>query len=309
MSVLQVRNLTKRFKSGSVAVNNISFDLGKGETLGILGSNGAGKTTTISMLLGLLTPSEGSIVYFGKDFWKNHSEIMQRIGFGTAYAQLPGTLSVETNLDIYGRLFGLTKEERQTRIKELLQQLEMWHFRHRLAGGLSAGEMTRIILAKAFLGKPSIVLLDEPTASLDVDIARTIRLFVKEQQKQGVSFIITSHNMQEMTELCDRIIVMHQGTITASSTPEGLAKTVHSAKLMLMVGDFLPKCIEFAIARKLPYIVERTSIEIEIDEHDVAKTLIELTQEGITYTQISIKKPNLEDYFLSLQERRRKKRP
>lgn len=308
MSVLHVRNLTKRYPSGSVAVNNISFDLGKGETLGILGANGAGKTTTISMLLGLLTPTTGTIAYFGKDFYTHRAEIMERVGFGTTYAQFPGTLTIEANLDIYGRLFGLSATERKKRIQELLEQLNMWHMRRRITGGLSAGEMTRIILAKAFLAQPSVVLLDEPTASLDVDIALTIRGFVKEQQaSQGVSFIITSHNMNEMTALCDRIIVMTQGNIIANSTPEGLTKTVHNTKLMLIVGDYLPKAVALAQEQDIPYVVEEDTIEYEIDEQAVASFLIELTKREITYTQISIKQPTLEDYFLSLQERRRKR--
>lgn len=308
MAVLQVRDLVKRFSATHCAVNKISFDLAKGETLGILGANGAGKTTTISMLLGLLTPTSGSITYFGKDFATHRSEIMERVGYGTAYAQMPGSLSIWRNLDIYGRLYGLNKAERAERIESLLKKLHMWQFRNRVVGGLSAGEMTRVILAKTFLAKPSVVLLDEPTASLDVDISRSIRNIILEQQSEGVSFIITSHNMQEMTELCDRIIVMTQGTIIASSTPDGLAKSVHCSKLALMLGDDLPQGIAYAKEQQIPFAVERTTIELEIDEHDIAKTLIDLAQRGITYSSINIQKPSLEDYFVSLQEKQRRSR-
>jgi ABC-2 type transport system ATP-binding protein len=309
MPILQVRDLTKQYSGGKYAVNRISFDVVKGEILGILGANGAGKTTTISMLLGLLQPTTGSITYFGKDFFTHRSEIMQQVGYGTAYAQLPGPLTIWRNLDIYGRLAGLSSAERAARIQDLLEKLDMWHMRDRVIGGLSAGEITRVIIAKAFIANPAIVLLDEPTASLDVDISRSIRAIIADQQRErGVSFIITSHNMQEMTELCDRIIVMYQGLILTSSTPEGLAKTVHQSKLFLMLGDDLSKGIAFAEEHEIKYVVERTSIEMEIDEYDVAQTLIALANRGITYTQIGINKPSLEDYFISLQEQHRRKR-
>lgn len=308
MSVLQVRNLSKQFVPPVYAVHDISFDVKKGEMLGILGANGAGKTTTISMLTGLLTPTAGEIEFFGKNFFKHRSEIMQYVGYGTAYAQLPGMLTIEANLDVFGRIFGLSSAERKARIQMLLEQLGMWSFRKRRAAGLSAGEMTRIILAKAFLGKPQIVLLDEPTASLDVDIAHSIRGFVKEQRKEGVTFIITSHNMQEMTELCDRIIVMEQGNIITSSTPEQLAKTVHKTKLSVWVGEAVHPIVEFAEAKKLPYRVEGPMVELDVDEKEVAATLIEITKRGIEYHDLSIKHPTLEDYFLSLQKKRRKRK-
>ncbi|KKT24003.1 MAG: ABC-type transport system, ATP-binding component [candidate division TM6 bacterium GW2011_GWF2_43_87] len=307
MNPLQVRNLTKKFTSTSTAVDHISFELKRGETLGILGANGAGKTTTISMLLGLLTPTAGAITYFGKDFFKHRSEIMQQVGSGTAYAQLPTQLTIFRNLDIFGRLYGIERKARHARIQELLEKLGMWHFRNRKTSGLSAGEMTRIILAKAFLHTPSVVLLDEPTASLDIDIAQTIRRFIKEQQGFGKSFIITSHNMHEMTEVCDRILVMQDGKIIAASTPYMLAKSTHQTTLSLMVGNNIDKCVAFAQEKGLKHTIIRSTIEIEIDEQNVAAILTELASRSIAYSDIEIRKPSLEDYFLELQRKRRKK--
>ncbi len=307
MNPLQVRNLTKKFVPTSNAVDHISFELKRGETLGILGANGAGKTTTISMLLGLLTPSSGSISYFGKDFAKNRSEIMQQVGSGTAYAQLPSQLSIFRILDIFGRLYGLDKKTRHAKSQELLERLGMWQFRNRKAAGLSAGEMTRIILAKAFLHSPNIVLLDEPTASLDVDIAQIIRLFIKEQQGYGKSFIITSHNMHEMTEVCDRILVMQEGKIIAASTPYMLAKSVHKTTLSIMVGGQISDCIKYAQEREIKHTVIRSTIEMEVDEQNVAALLMDLKAHSIVYSDLEIKKPSLEDYFLELQRKRKKK--
>ena len=307
MSILTVRNLTKKYSDSCIAVNNVSFSVERGETLGILGPNGAGKTTTIHMLLDLLTPTSGSITYFGKDFYTHRSEILQKVGFGTTYSRLPGSMSVYNNLDIFGRLYGLSYAQRTKKIDELLELLGVSHLKNREAGELSAGETTRVILAKAFLADPEIVLLDEPTASLDVDIAQSVREFICHQSEQGVSFLFTSHNMHEMTQVCDRIIVMQDGVIVADNTPEQLSENVSRSFLQLMVGDHLPACIAYAQQQNIPHTVLEHMITFEIDEHAVAQTLIDLAHHGITYTQISIKKPTLEDYFLSITSKNSKK--
>ncbi|MCL5436842.1 MAG: ABC transporter ATP-binding protein, partial [Candidatus Dependentiae bacterium] len=233
MAVLSVRDLTKSFVPPRVVVDHVSFDLEQGETLGILGVNGAGKTTTISMLTGLLTPTAGSITYFGKELGSNRSEILARVGTASAYAELPTKLTIWQNLDTFGRLFGLDRATRETRITLLLDKLDMLPMKNRRCAGLSAGETTRVILAKALLHDPAIVLLDEPTASLDVDIAKKIRAFLNERRGSGTSCIITSHNMQEMTELCDRILVLHGGHIIAVSTPTKLARSVQRTRVQL----------------------------------------------------------------------------
>lgn len=307
MPLLKVCNLTKKYNDQMTAVNKISFTLEKGETLGILGTNGAGKTTTIHMLLGLLTPTSGSISYFGKNFFNNRSESLQKVGFGTTYARLPGRLTVTTNLDIYGRLYGLSQTQRTKKIHELLERLNIWELRDRACGELSAGEATRIVLAKAFIADPKIVLLDEPTASLDVDVAQDIRNFICAQRDAGVSFLFTSHNMHEMTHVCDRIIVMQKGKIIEDSTPEKLSRTISCSYLQLIVGkDHLQKSIAYAEEKKIPYQAYKISITFEIDEQKVTEILMDIAQRGITYTEISIKKPSLEDYFLSLSRTEQK---
>lgn len=303
MHLLNVRNLTKRYSDSCIAVNDVSFYVAPGEILGILGANGAGKTTTIHMLLGLLTPTSGTITYFGKDFFEHRAEILQKVGFGTTYARLPGSMTVQENLDIYARLYGLTYAERTQKIKQLLALLGITHLKNRESGELSAGETTRVMLAKAFLADPEIVLLDEPTASLDVDIAQSIREFICHQCDKGVSFLFTSHNMHEMTQICDRIIVMQHGVIIANNTPEQLSENVSRSFLQLMVGEHLDASIAYAESKEIPYKVLGHTITFEIDEYAIAQTLIDLTQQHIVYTQISIKKPTLEDYFLSITNR------
>ena len=316
MNPLHVRNLTKTFPAqrtfwGAVknppftAVNNISFEVKEGEILGLLGPNGAGKTTTIQMLLSTLKPTSGDITYFGKNFFTNRSEILTQIGFASAYVGLPKRLTVRENLEVYGRLYGLNRQQRQERIKKYLEEFGVDHLANRETGALSAGETTRVMLAKAFLSYPKIVLLDEPTAALDPDIAQDIRQFIlKRREKDGVSFLFTSHNMGEVTEVCDRVLVLQQGQIIADNTPEALAAKVSMAHLELLVND-LEKAIACVTERGLPHEVHGHLIEIEVDEHAIAQILQELTRAGVTYTQISIRKPQLEDYFVMIAKQTR----
>lgn len=219
--VLQVKNLTKKFGQ-FMAVDKISFELKKGEILGLLGPNGAGKTTTIQMLLGTLTPTDGEIVYFGKDFFKHRSEVLQEVNYASAYSHLPWRLTVEENLQVYARMYGV--ENRRRRIDRLLTEFGVSELRRKTVDSLSAGQKTRVMLCKAFINYPRLILLDEPTASLDPDIAAKVRQFLLAQQREyQVSMLFTSHNMAEVSEVCDRVIFLKQGQIVACDTPEKLA--------------------------------------------------------------------------------------
>src|SRR3972149_1303202 len=205
-SPLVVHNLTKIFppeKKGGrpfTAVDDISFKLREGQILGLLGPNGAGKSTTISMLLGTLSPTFGSIRYFDKDFAKHKSESLQHVTFASTYIKMPWRLTVWENLKIYGTLYDVQGKVFDQRMERFLNFFGVWQQRHKTMNLLSAGQVTRIMLAKAFLPYPKIVLLDEPTASLDPDIAHQVREFVKlQRQEYGVSILYTSHNMEEVT--------------------------------------------------------------------------------------------------------------
>ena len=309
-AVLVVNSLTKIFTQKKlfnpekkfIAVNGISFSLQEGEILGFLGPNGAGKTTTIQILLSLMTPTSGSILYFGKDFFKHRSEILQHVAFASAYTKLPGRLTIFENLDIYGRLYGLNADERRLRIKEFLSYFGMWGIKDRPAGFLSAGQITRVMLAKAFLSQPKIVLLDEPTASLDPEVAHDVRKFVLQQQRdRKISVLFTSHNMAEVEEICDRVLILKNGSIIANNTPEEIASSISKARLSLMVmNDSLIKTEAYVREKKLKYTLSEHFIEIDIDEHDIAQFLSQLAQKNIVYSQISIDKPTLEDYFLHI---------
>ncbi len=229
MPIVEVRNLTKRF-GDFTAVDDISFDLREGEILGLLGPNGAGKTTTIQMMLDLITPTSGAIRLFGLDLANHRETIMRQINFSSTYISMPYSLTVEENLRIVAKLYGLREVQRH--IDEVVKQLEMEEFHHKLTRKLSSGQMTRLTLAKAILTEPRVLFLDEPTASLDPDIAYKIRRLLKEvRQSTGLSILYTSHNMREMEEMSDRIIFLQRGKIVAEGTSQEITARFGKADL------------------------------------------------------------------------------
>lgn len=221
-AILEVKNLTKKF-GDFTAVDNVSFSVADGEILGLLGPNGAGKTTTIQMLLGVMTPSFGEVTYFGKNFSKYREEILKYVNFSSTYISLPYHFTVEEILEIFALLYEVP--DRKKRMKKLLEEFELEHLAKKTFFMLSAGEKTRVLLTKAFLNYPKIILLDEPTASLDPEIAVKVREFLKkEKQEYNVSMLFTSHNMSEVEEMCDRVIILKEGKIVAEIETENLTK-------------------------------------------------------------------------------------
>lgn len=221
-AIVEVKHLTKRF-GDFTAVDDISFDIGKGEILGLLGPNGAGKTTTIQMLLGLVTPTSGSIRMFGLDLASHRETILGQVNFSSTYISMPLSLTVEENLRVVGKLYGMNSIPR--RIDEVVKILEMEEFRHKVTRKLSSGQMTRLALAKAILTEPKILFLDEPTASLDPDIAHKIRGVLREvRQSSGLSILYTSHNMREMEEMSDRIVFLQRGKLVAQGTAQEIVE-------------------------------------------------------------------------------------
>ena len=215
--VIEARHLRKTFGT-TVALDDLSFDLHRNEIVGLLGVNGAGKTTALNMLLALTTPTTGTIRVFGKDLMRHRVEILRRANFASAYVALPGNLTVAQNLYIFARIYSV--KNHRARISELLELLEIPHLSRRVTGQLSAGEATRVQLCKAFLNDPELLMLDEPTASLDPDIADKVRRFVRTRQRErGSAILYTSHNMRDIEEVCDRIIFIHHGKVVTEGTP------------------------------------------------------------------------------------------
>jgi len=216
--ILEADRLVKTF-GDSVALDGLSFRVDTGESLGLLGVNGAGKTTAMNLLLGLTTPTSGSIKVFGLDLWQHRIEILRQVNFSSAYTSLPSNLLVWQNLAVFARLYRVPRPKQ--RVEELLELLDITHLRKSVTGRLSAGESTRVNLAKALLNEPRLLLMDEPTASLDPDIADRVRKLLRMLQKEkGLSILYTSHNMRDIEEVCDRLIFLHGGKVLAEGTPE-----------------------------------------------------------------------------------------
>ena len=215
--ILEADRLVKQF-GDFIALGGLSFQVSPGESLGLLGVNGAGKTTAMNLLLGLTTPTSGEVRMFGKDLWKHRIEILKQVNFSSAYTSLPSNLLVWQNLLVFAKLYGVPKPKQ--RIESLLELLDITHLRKSVNGRLSAGESTRVNLAKALLNEPKLLLLDEPTASLDPDIADRVRKLLRKLQKEtGLSILYTSHNMRDIEEVCDRLIFLHGGKVLAEGTP------------------------------------------------------------------------------------------
>jgi ABC-2 type transport system ATP-binding protein len=227
--VLAVRELCKTY-AGTVAVDGISFEVGRNEIVGLLGPNGAGKTTTINMVLGVLEPTSGSIHIQGVDLAKHRSQALERTNFAAVYAPLPGNLTVEQNLRYFGLIYGVKHVSQ--RIETLLKEFDLVRFRDTKSGVLSSGEQTRVALAKAMLNQPQLLLLDEPTASLDPATAKDIRARIRDFAAQGTGGVLwTSHNMYEVEEVCDRVLFMSRGKVLLQGDPRKLPQEHGKATL------------------------------------------------------------------------------
>ncbi|MFA7096736.1 MAG: ABC transporter ATP-binding protein [Gammaproteobacteria bacterium] len=217
---IQVRNLTKRY-GDVVAVDSVSFEVAAGTISALLGGNGAGKTTTIAMLLGLLLPTSGEIRVLGEDMLHHRYRVLGRMNLSSPYVDLPYRLTVWENLSVYANLYGLRHVRK--RLQQLSQELDLEAFLHRPYGTLSAGQKTRVALAKALLNEPEVLLLDEPTASLDPDTADRIRSYLLDYQKSsGATVLLASHNMPEVERLCSDVIMMRTGAIVDRGSPRAL---------------------------------------------------------------------------------------
>jgi ABC-2 type transport system ATP-binding protein len=220
MKVLSVTGLSKRY-GDIVAVDDISFEVERNEIVGLLGPNGAGKTTTINMILGVLEPTSGAICINGLDLAHHRSEALEHTNFAAVYAPLPGNLSVYHNLRIFGLIYGV--KNLPERIEALLNEFELEPFRNTKCGVLSSGEQTRVGLAKAMLNRPELLLLDEPTASLDPATAQEVRARIRKSALEGSGGVLwTSHNMYEVEEVCDRVLFLSHGKILLEGDPKRL---------------------------------------------------------------------------------------
>jgi ABC-2 type transport system ATP-binding protein len=307
MTPLHVKNLKKTFATAKgvyTAVNGISFSIKEGEVLGLLGANGAGKSTTIFMLLGVLKPTEGTISYFDRDLSTDKSAIMKRVGYVSGYGRLPGILTVKENLEWTAALYEIEPDMRAKKIHSLLERFDLLEHSDKKSSVLSAGQITRAMLAKAFLHDPELVLLDEPTASLDPDAAHEVRKFIAEVvRERRVSVLFTSHNMDEVSALCDKVVFLQKGNIVAQGTPKELAEL--SSQSYVTIGT--TSCGEAlrSVISKFGGQIETTDgaeLTVRIGHDEVGPMISALGATGIAMTSLELRRPTLEDFFIQMAQ-------
>jgi ABC-2 type transport system ATP-binding protein len=209
--VIKINNLVKRYKN-ALAVKNMNFSILKGQTIGLLGPNGCGKSTTIGMLLGLIKPTSGSVIINEQNMENNRTNLLQKMNFISPYIELPKKLTIEENLKVYGRMYGV--RDLKNKVHELMEMLNLKDFKKRKTGELSSGQKNRVSLAKALINDPEILLLDEPTASLDPDVGDYVRSIIENfSSDKQKTILIASHNMDEVERLCDEVMMMKNGEI------------------------------------------------------------------------------------------------
>lgn len=295
-SVLDVSHLTKLYGSFT-AVDDISFRVEEGEIVGLLGPNGAGKTTTLTMIMSILKPTSGAITIFGKDLALHREEILKDMNFSSAYTRAPWRIKVWEHLLIFGLIYEIA-DLKQT-IEKLLKTFDLMEMKESMIGDLSSGNIAKLNLAKAYINKPKLLLLDEPTSSMDPDIADHVREFILQSQKEfKTSILITSHNMAEIEELCDRVIFINHGKIITEDTPENLARRIEKARVRLMMKDGQKRTIAYCKAHRLPVVVSDRFVTITIPEKRIAELLANLAFKGVSYSEITVEKPTLEDFFI-----------
>ncbi|MDP3995408.1 MAG: ABC transporter ATP-binding protein [bacterium] len=297
MNILEVNNLRKQYGTFH-ALKGISFSAGRGEILGFLGPNGAGKTTTIQIILQIITPNSGSVALFGMDAFKNREDVLQRMNFTSAYVHLFGSLTVWENLKVFAMLYGVRGTQR---ISKLLKEFEAEDLKDKKAVTLSSGQLTRVMVVKALLNNPELLLLDEPTSSLDPDIAEKMREILKEiHRTRKISMLYTSHNMAEIEEMCSRVIFLANGAIVANDTPEKLTKLIPNHDLAVRFEGDPANIDAFLKEHNIAGVCSDRTLRVTAESEDIPNILGKLYAHGYKIRDINIDEPNLEDVFLKI---------
>jgi ABC-2 type transport system ATP-binding protein len=298
-NVLEVENLTKLYGSFR-AVDAVSFTLQRGRIIGLLGPNGAGKTTTIQMLVGITLPDGGAVRYFGMDLHRNSEACLQRINFSSSYNMLQNRITVWENLIVFAHLYRVRHPE--VKIKDMSEYFGITHLMDQRFMTLSAGQKTRVNLVKALLNDPEVVLMDEPTASLDPDIAdRTLSLIESLRASRELSIVYTSHQMDEVTRICDEVIFLDHGRIVAQDTPAGLTERISNAQVRVRFAGPSQTVIGALQGRFHDVkLLDPNVVVINTEQHLVPRAIFDIGNAGVQVLDIDIRKPTLEDVFLQI---------
>lgn len=297
--IVEVENLIKNYGNFR-AVDGISFKVPRGKVVGFLGPNGAGKTTTIQILVGITLANGGSVKYFEKDFFTHREYCLQRINYASAFNTLLGRISVWENLLVFAGLYGV--ENPKKKIMELVEYFEISDVISQEYQNLSAGQKTRVNLVKSLLNDPELILMDEPTASLDPDIAdKTLSLIEDLRKNRNLSILYTSHNMDEVTRICDEVIFLDHGKIVAQDTPINLTKRISVSSIQLTIDENRKILEEYLHNHDYQFsFIDNHTVNIETQEKLIPKILFGISKINVFVTDIEIKKPKLEDVFLQI---------
>jgi ABC-2 type transport system ATP-binding protein len=293
--VLETRGLTKRYGE-LTALDRLNLKIAPGEVVGLLGPNGAGKTTTINLLLGVLTPTAGQILLFGQQVGVQRGSLAKRMNFASAYAGLPRNLTLRENLAIFGDLYEV--ERPRERIAAVLEELELTALAERRIMQLSAGQRMRAVLAKALLSEPELLLLDEPTASLDPDTADRVREYLASLARRGVTLLWTSHNMLEVERYCSRVVFLNRGRVVLDGPPRELARRSGQVVVRLRPRAPLDERLRAALDERLK--ADDGWLELTARNEAEAAEVVSRLQQQIGLDGLELRAPTLEDLFLSL---------
>jgi len=305
--MIKTDRLTKKFDS-LMAVNSVSFEVKTGEVFGLLGPNGAGKTTTIRMFTGILKPTSGSIVIGGYDIQKNPLVAKQLMGIAPEMANAYIDLSAFKNLVLMGELYGMKKEKRERRAEELLRQFKLFEKRKQKVKKFSKGMKQRLIVAMALMSRPKLLFLDEPTSGLDVASVRLIRDIIVDFNKQGTTILLTTHNIEEASQLCDRVAIMNHGRIVAIDRPENLKHLIQSTSSIEVAFDkpIEPETISLSGVMAVKKVGDRLKFYTN-NPGDIIPEIVNYSKSSKNkIISLNTLEPSLEDVFLKLTKKKNK---
>lgn len=297
---IRLENLTKRFGE-NLAVDSVSFNIEKGEFFGLLGPNGAGKTTLTKMLVGLATPSEGTAFVFGKDVREHYAEANARIGLAPTEGNFDREFNVLKNLKFHAGYFGVPRGEREKRAEEFLKMFDLWDKRNDKTHSLSSGMRKKLLFARAMITDPDILILDEPTAGLDVEGKQQVHEYMQKINREGLTIILTTHQMDEAEEHCEKVGIMDEGNVVALGAPSKLIERNRKDTVQIKLKNEIDKIPDSVEGRYFQVKLQEKGWEIEILSPDGEKVAAEvpkqLIREGIEPESISIESSTLEDVF------------